>query len=55
VTQYAIPASWRSPMPGDALARLVAGVRSFIGHEPPTEAMLDRRRECDGADVEDSE
>ena len=55
MSELRIPTSWVSPMPAEALARLIAGVRSRI-EAYPTEAALARRRESDGADlVEDDQ
>jgi hypothetical protein len=50
MTPYVIPAAWRAPMPEDALSRLIAGVRARV-EAYPTEAALERRRECEGCDT----
>lgn len=44
-----IPYEWTQPMPEDAVARLIAGVRSHIG-QSVTEDEVQRRREAEGAD-----
>lgn len=49
-----VPVEWQSHIPAATLARIIAGVRSHIGTSI-TEADVERRRESEGADMEDDQ